>query len=194
MINTTTKTRRPKVISRHAGIFTAIAYIFIATSCSQPCSTPDGILDISLSSDLSAKHLENLECIAKVTKADPGKELTYQVFVNGKSIGNQTIDQFSYEIDNNRLTMVSWSEGNFTLGQVIDELDSIIQHLESEGAGGVIEAKSRVKNIHAELPRYDTDYRDLTFAIDVEGSRVFVRTVFSYVNESPFVIRYEITN
>lgn len=181
-------------MSRYASVITAIACMIIATSCSQPCSTPDGILDISFSSDLSAKHIEDLECIAKVTKADPGQVLTYQVFINGKSIGNQTIDQFSYEIDSNRLTMVSWSEGSFTLDQVIDELDSIIQHLESEGAGGVMEAKSRVKNIHAELARYDTDYRDLTFALDVEGSRVFVRTVFSYVNESPFVLRFEITN
>ena len=177
-----------------ANIILGMLVLISACSCGQLCSLPDDSLYISFSEEISEEKANVLKCISHETTSDSGNKLTYQIYINEKTIGNRSIDQFSYELQDNHLTLVSWSDGTFTLDQVIEELESIIQNLEDDNVSGVADARSRLQGIRNKPSRYDTSFRDLSFAIDVGGSRVFIRTVFSYVNEAPFIIRFEIAN
>lgn len=177
-------------IARHRPAVVCLLIIALC-SCGRPCGQNNS-LELSFRDKLSQEHIDALNCISNETISTGGEPLCYTLIIQGKSIGERSIDQFSFETQDDYLSSMSWSEGPYSFDDFGRVLNILIVNLVNSKWEGTQEARRRLDNVYYEPSRYNTSFRDLSFAVHANDVRVYVRTVFSYQADRPFIIRYEV--
>lgn len=161
-------------------------------SCETRCISVSE-LNLVFSISYNSSEEGDLRCIHNSTIASESKPIQCRLVIDSIDYGTHSIDQFRYELDNqNMLYYVEWSEGPYTLSEVQELLTDFI-NTSSASTAEINTAITRINELDTKARLYDTDFRDLSFAISTSNARIFIRTIFSYNETKPFVLRYEIS-